>query len=92
MACDRVDVGNRRRYDERGIRFQVEDLAQTTYGSSAFATVSCVSVIEHGVELGPFFLEMHRVLKPGGVLALSTDYWPDPTDCYWHPSVRQRVR
>ena len=39
-----------------------------------------MSVIEHGVPLKPYFEEMYRLLKPGGILITSTDYYPEPID------------
>jgi SAM-dependent methyltransferase len=48
--------------------------------SDAFAAVACMSVIEHGVDTGQFFAEAARLLRPGGVLFLSTDYWPEKID------------
>jgi SAM-dependent methyltransferase len=39
-----------------------------------------MSVIEHGVPLVDYFREMHRILKPGGLLITSTDYFPTPID------------
>jgi SAM-dependent methyltransferase len=40
--------------------------------------VVCLSVIEHGVPIDAFMAEMERILAPGGVLYLSSDYWSDP--------------
>jgi SAM-dependent methyltransferase len=38
---------------------------------SAFATVMSVSVLEHIPDVGPFFPEAYRVLRPGGQLVFS---------------------
>jgi SAM-dependent methyltransferase len=45
------------------------------------AFLSCLSVIEHGVDVERFLDEAARALVPGGVLVLSFDYWPEPVDC-----------
>jgi hypothetical protein len=37
-----------------------------------------MSVIEHGVPLTAFAAETARILRPGGVLIVSTDYDQDP--------------
>ena len=39
-----------------------------------------MSVVEHGVPIPAFLAETARVLRPGGVLALSTDYDFEPPD------------
>jgi SAM-dependent methyltransferase len=39
-----------------------------------------MSVIEHGVPIRAYFREMFRILKPGGILITSTDYFPTPID------------
>lgn len=39
-----------------------------------------MSVIEHGVPIERYFKEMYRVLKPGGILITSTDYYSEPID------------
>ena len=31
--------------------------------------------------LDKFIVEMHRILRPDGLLLVSTDYWPEPVDC-----------
>lgn len=67
--------------DPLGIHFSQQDLTATTYEPGFFAAVTCISVIEHNVPLVPFCREMFRVLRPGGVLAVSTDYWSEYIDC-----------
>ena len=73
-------------YDEEefrigSIRYTKQDLLRTSYASGSFDFVTSISVIEHGVDLEGYFLEMSRLLKPGGYLLTSTDYWPEPIDC-----------
>jgi SAM-dependent methyltransferase len=52
----------------------------TRFPGSTFAALACVSVIEHGVDKDEFFAEAARLLRPGGVLFVSTDYWPQKID------------
>lgn len=56
------------------------DLTRTPFADDSFDAITCLSVIEHGVPLENYFREMHRLLKPGGVLITSTDYYPTPID------------
>ena len=62
------------------VRFEPGDITATQYRDSWFDAVTCMSVIEHGVPLVPFVTEVARILRPGGLLALSTDYDQDPPD------------
>jgi SAM-dependent methyltransferase len=62
------------------IRYLPGDITRTGFPDRFFDAVTCMSVIEHGVPLEPYFREMHRLLKPGGVLITSTDYFPQPID------------
>jgi len=52
-----------------------EDLTKTRFRSSSFDVLLCVSVIEHEVNLDSFFKEASRLLRRGGTLFVSTDYW-----------------
>lgn len=56
------------------------DITSTKYPAKFFEAVACLSVIEHGVELTSFFREMSRILKPGGSLIVSADYWDTKID------------
>lgn len=79
-ACDVVPIDPRRLAAD-GITFQQTDIAATPYESGFFQAVTCISVIEHGIPLDAFVAEMARILRPGGLLLLSTDYWSEPVDC-----------
>jgi SAM-dependent methyltransferase len=51
------------------------DCARTPYPNNFFDIVACLSVVEHGVSIRHFLNESHRILRPGGSLIISTDYW-----------------
>lgn len=62
------------------IRFEPGDITCTRFGPESVDVITCLSVIEHGVPLQAFFREASRILKPGGLLIVSTDYYPLPID------------
>jgi methyltransferase family protein len=62
------------------IRYIPGDLTRTPYYDAFFDAITSMSVIEHGVPLEAYFREMFRLLKPGGLLITSTDYFPEPID------------
>jgi SAM-dependent methyltransferase len=62
------------------IRYLHGDITQTSFDAASFDAACCMSVIEHGVKLEDYFCEMHRILKPGGLLITSTDYYPTSID------------
>jgi SAM-dependent methyltransferase len=72
------------------IEYQRMDLTATTFEDRSFDAIACLSVIEHGVDVDRFLAESTRLLRPGGILVVSTDYWPEPIDtgdreAYGHP-------
>lgn len=51
------------------------DLMHTPFADAAYDVLTSISVIEHGVNLDAFFAEADRLLKPNGILFVTTDYW-----------------
>jgi len=62
------------------IRFEHGDITKTRFPDGHFDAITCLSVVEHGVDLELYFKEMARILKPGGLLITSTDFFEQPTD------------
>ena len=79
-ACD-IQGAQKDLYKSIGLHFSVQDLTATNYADGFFQAVTCISVIEHNVPLDAFAREMARILKPGGLLLVSTDYWSEFIDC-----------
>jgi SAM-dependent methyltransferase len=62
------------------VRFEPGDITATGYDAGSFDAITCMSVIEHGVVLEKFAAESARLLRPGGLLVVSTDYDQQPPD------------
>ncbi len=65
-------------YTEGPINYTVQNIEATSYPDAWADAITCLSVIEHGVDAPRFLAECYRVLKPGGLLTLSTDFWCAP--------------
>jgi SAM-dependent methyltransferase len=74
------DISLEKDFTKGKIHYSRQDLQQTNFDSNFLGFITSLSVIEHGVDIRRYFHEMHRLLKPGGFLLTSTDYWPDPID------------
>ncbi len=74
------DISFKRDFQRGRINYRRENLENTSFKSASFDFISSISVIEHGVNLENYFREMSRLLKPGGYLFTSTDYWSEPID------------
>lgn len=62
------------------IQYEYGDITRTRFENCSFDAITCLSVIEHGVDTGAFFKEAARLLKPGGTLITSTDYYSEPIE------------
>lgn len=62
------------------INYEFGDIAKTRFEDDTFSFITCLSVIEHGVDVESFLIEAKRILKKGGRLFVSTDYWDSPID------------
>jgi SAM-dependent methyltransferase len=62
------------------IRYERMDMTRTTFPDGSFAAIASLSVIEHGVDLEAYLDEAARLLRPGGLLITSTDFWCEPVD------------
>lgn len=60
--------------------YEHSDITRTKFSSGSFDAVTCLSVIEHGVDLNAYFKEMSRIIRDGGILITSTDYYDTPID------------
>ncbi len=83
----------------RGVHYSKGDLIATNYPDRYFKNVTCLSVIEHGVDFGRFAAECSRLLVDGGKLFVTFDFWEPKVvppikmyDLVWQPLDRQAVR
>ncbi len=66
------------------IDYKCCDFYNTPFEPGSFAAVTSISAIEHGLDLERLFAEVSRLLRPGGLFACSTDYWPEKIDTSGH--------
>jgi SAM-dependent methyltransferase len=72
-GCDLNPLCRRLPYWHR-VHYRAGDLTRTPYRDGFFAAITCLSVIEHGVPLQALVREVARLLRPGGIFILTTDY------------------
>ncbi len=77
FGCDLV-IG--KDFKKGNIQYSRQDLQKTNYPANSFDFITSISVIEHGVNIESYLKETSRLLKPGGYLLTTADYWPDPID------------
>lgn len=75
FGCDKCFRGA---FERGGVTFLPGNIENAPFSSQSFDFICCLSVIEHGVNCERFFLECARLLRPGGFLLISTDYWDKP--------------
>ncbi len=70
----------KKRIRKGNIEYIPGDLTKSRFPDNYFDIITCLSVIEHGVDGDEYFREMNRILKPSGLLITSTDYWISKID------------
>ena len=91
-ALTGIDLVHRERVRRGPIQLLPMDLTATTFRDRSFDAIACLSVVEHGVDPDAYFREAARLLRPGGVLVTSTDYWPEPVDTRGQKAFGQPIR
>lgn len=89
LVANNLEFGADARRD--GVLFRYGDITATDFADGRFDAVTCMSVIEHGVPVPTFLAESARILRPGGVLVVSTDYDQEPPDTTGHRAYGQQV-
>ena len=69
-----------RAWKRGSIRYEPGDITKSRFGANAFEAIVCQSVLEHGVDVPAYLREMARILRPGGLLITSVDYYDEPVD------------
>jgi len=75
-----VDVVFPRPIRRGAIRYYEDDVHRTRFGDARFDCAFAQSIIEHAIDPKTFLREARRVLRPGGSLLVSTDFWPTKID------------
>jgi len=78
LTC--LNLSYYRKPKQKNILFETGDITKTKYENNYFNAITCISVIEHGIDIKSYLTEMYRILQPGGILFTSTDYWCTPVD------------
>ena len=74
------------------ITFEHGDITKMRFEDNSFDAITSMSVIEHNVPVSEFLKEAARVLKPGGVLVISTDYFDPQIDTKGHEAYGGPVK
>lgn len=75
-----------------GIRYEYCDIERMRYSGGSFSFIACLSTIEHGVDWRKYFIEAHRILRDGGYLFTSFDYWSTPVDTMGQQAFGSPIR
>jgi SAM-dependent methyltransferase len=65
---------------QQNIKYLTGDFTHTAFSDETFGAITAISVVEHGFCGPQVFREASRILKNGGYLVGSTDYWPEKID------------
>jgi len=69
---------SRKNHDSDGTTFLILDGRTLPFAKESFDVVVCTEVLEHITDLGKAIAEIHRVLKKGGYVIISTPNYCNP--------------
>lgn len=92
-ACDR-SVPRPLANSQSAVGYVDGDLLRLPFADAAFDAAFCISVIEHLGHAAAVdaMAELHRVLKPGARLLLTTDFYEDAGAELWYEGAGDRFR
>lgn len=79
-AADLNPKGRCIRWYGNQINFQCENFYTPNVPPKSFDVITCLSVMEHGFNQDHFLKSVSDLLKPGGLIAITTDYHPQKID------------
>lgn len=74
-----IDLGDPE-YKIDGVEYIKGDLMKTPYEDNSFDTITCLSVIEHEVDYTLLAKECSRLIRKGGTIYITFDYWNPKVD------------
>ena len=74
MAADFNPIGRAINWYGNKIQFRQENFYKSTVSPHSLDVITALSVIEHGFEQVSFFKVCHGLLKPGGLVLITTDF------------------
>jgi len=75
-----INLTFKKKEKKGNVIYEYGNIIKTRFENCHFEAITCLSVVEHGVDWKEYFKEMSRILKPGGILFTSIDYWKEPID------------
>jgi len=73
-AADLNPLGRTITWYGNGIRFRREDFYETTLPGGSVDVITALSSLEHGYQQERFLQTAHRILRPNGLVVLTTDF------------------
>lgn len=84
-----MELALRRCAGRANVRLRVGDVADLPYEDAAFDAGVCTQVYEYVPDVPNALRELHRVMRPGGRIAIVDTDWES---CVWHSSASARMR
>ena len=75
-----IDMEYESDFSKEGVEYFKGDLIKTTFENEYFQTLCCLSVLEHGISYTELAKESARILKTGGKLFITCDYFDPKVD------------